>query len=115
MEESLCVELKHINNDIKEIKTRLDKFDQIFVMLKENEHTNHLQDERMSRVEDKIKEDRGRIERLEKDLKDLSEKPVKAKAEIINTALKYAGMAVLGGVVAGYHGYFGSYRYLYGF
>jgi hypothetical protein len=37
------------------------------------------------------------------------------KAEIINTALKYAGMAVLGGAAAGYHGYFGSYRHLYGF
>jgi predicted RNase H-like nuclease (RuvC/YqgF family) len=100
MEETIGIELQHIKQDIKEIKIRLDKFEQIFLMLKENEHVNRSQDERKTRAEDKIKEDRGRIERLEKDLEDLREKPVKDKAEIINTALKYAGMAVLGGAVA---------------
>jgi septation ring formation regulator EzrA len=43
------------------------------------------------------KRTRERIEKLEKAVEDLGEKPIKDKAEIVDTAMKYAGTAVIGG------------------
>jgi aspartate carbamoyltransferase catalytic subunit len=104
-EETILVELRHIKESINEIKARIERLES--VTLKEIEQTNRLQDERMMRAEAAIKENsdsRKRIydqlDELEKSLKDLREKPIKDKAEIINTVIKYAGTAVLGGVVA---------------
>jgi hypothetical protein len=68
---------------------------------------NRQQDGRMARAEAAIKEaydlhkrTRERIEKLEKAVEDLGEKPIKDKAEMVNTVIKYAGMAVLGSAVA---------------
>jgi hypothetical protein len=68
---------------------------------------NRQQDERVTRAEAAIKEGsdlhkriRERIEKLEKAVEELGEKPIKDKAGIVNTAITYAGMAALGGAVA---------------
>jgi DNA repair exonuclease SbcCD ATPase subunit len=92
-EEAILVELKHIKESVNEIKTRFEKLEAIPVALKDIEHMNHQQDERIARAE-------TAIERLEKALKEVGEKPLKDKAELVNTVMKYAGMAVLGGAVA---------------
>jgi septal ring factor EnvC (AmiA/AmiB activator) len=106
-DETILVELKHINDSINDIKTRFEKFEHIPVALKDIENANQRQDERMARAEEAIKEGYNsrkriydRIDDLEKSLKDLGEKPIKEKAEIVNAALKYAGVAVLGGALA---------------
>ena len=106
-EETLLVELKYIKQAIDDIKIQFEKLEKVPVVLKELEHVNRLQDERMARAEAAIKESSDsrkriydRLEGFEKALKDLGEKPMKEKAEIVNAAIRYAGMAVLGGVVA---------------
>jgi cysteinyl-tRNA synthetase len=108
MEEgTILVELKHITESINEIKTRLEKFENISIALKDIENTNQRQDERMSRAEDAIHEDfearkhvHERIDSVERTIKDLVEKPAKEKEKIVNAVLKYAGVAVLGGALA---------------
>jgi archaellum component FlaC len=106
-EETILVELKHIKESINKIEARFEKLEAVPVALKDIEHMNRQQDERMARAEAAIKEGsdsrkriQERLEELEKSLKEVSEKPIKDKAEVVNTAMKYAGMAVLGGVVA---------------
>jgi archaellum component FlaC len=106
-EETILVELKHIKESINKIEARFEKLETISVALKDMEYMNRQQDERMARAEAAIKEGsdsrkriQERLEKLEKAVEDLSEKPIKDKAEIVNTVIKYAGMAVLGGAVA---------------
>jgi archaellum component FlaC len=106
-EETILVELKHIKESINEIKARLEKLEHIPIALKDMEYMNRQQDERVARAEAAIKEGsdsrkriQERLEELEKAVKEVSEKPIKDKAEVVNTAMKYAGMAVLGGAVA---------------
>jgi chromosome segregation ATPase len=106
-EETILVELKHINESINEIKARIKEIGQLPVAIKDLENANQRQDDRMARAEESIKEVHesrkriyDRLDVLEKSCKDLGERPTKEKAEIVNTVLKYAGVAILGGALA---------------
>jgi chromosome segregation ATPase len=99
-DETLQLKLQYIKDAVDEIKEKIRDFENVNLNIQKLDFANEKQDTRISRLEkeiDSVSESRKRIyERIET----LEQKPQKEKADIVNSALKYAGVAVLGGAIA---------------
>jgi hypothetical protein len=99
-DETIQVELQYIKKAVDENNDKIKGFENIILNIQKLDFANKEQDNRINHLEKELEsicESRKRIfERIET----LEQIPQKEKAAIVNTTLKYVGMAVLGGAVA---------------
>jgi septal ring factor EnvC (AmiA/AmiB activator) len=101
MEEStLLLKLQYITDTVKEIKDKMKDFENVNLNFKDLEYANRQQNERLDRAEAAIKDGYESRKRIYARIEVLEQTPQKEKAAMVNNALKYAGVAVLGGALA---------------
>jgi shikimate kinase len=100
IDEVLVLKLQYITETVDEINRKIKEFENIYLIIKDLENTSNTHSERITRAEkgiENIVETRKRIyERIEV----IEHQSQKEKAAIVNGAVRYVGIACLGGVVA---------------